>query len=114
MNQADDGQGLRLTPHHAAPVRSAGRRGPSLLEDFILREPIQHFGHECIPERVVHTGGLGAHGLGKPVEAGRVGSKREISSATPGAREVQVTVPCARPARSCVGLPTFCHLCKMV
>jgi catalase len=40
----------------------AGARGPSLLEDFILREKITHFDHERIPERVVHARGAGAHG----------------------------------------------------
>jgi catalase len=40
----------------------AGLRGPSLLEDFILREKITHFDHERIPERVVHARGSGAHG----------------------------------------------------
>ncbi len=39
-----------------------GRRGPVLLEDFILREKIMHFDHERIPERVVHARGSGAHG----------------------------------------------------
>ena len=33
----------------------AGLRGPTLLEDFILREKITHFDHERIPERVVHA-----------------------------------------------------------
>ena len=37
-------------------------RGPSLLEDFILREKITHFDHERIPERIVHARGSGAHG----------------------------------------------------
>ena len=41
---------------------SAGDRGPSLLEDFIMREKITHFDHERIPERVVHARGSGAHG----------------------------------------------------
>jgi catalase len=41
----------------------AGLRGPSLLEDFILREKITHFDHERIPERVVHARGSGAHGF---------------------------------------------------
>ena len=41
----------------------AGLRGPSLLEDFILREKITHFDHERIPERVVHARGAGAHGV---------------------------------------------------
>jgi catalase len=40
----------------------AGLRGPTLLEDFILREKITHFDHERIPERVVHARGSGAHG----------------------------------------------------
>ena len=41
----------------------AGDRGPSLLEDFHLREKITHFDHERIPERVVHARGSGAHGV---------------------------------------------------
>ncbi len=41
----------------------AGLRGPTLLEDFILREKITHFDHERIPERVVHARGSGAHGF---------------------------------------------------
>ncbi len=40
----------------------AGARGPTLLEDFILREKITHFDHERIPERIVHARGSGAHG----------------------------------------------------
>ncbi len=40
----------------------AGERGPTLLEDFHLREKITHFDHERIPERVVHARGFGAHG----------------------------------------------------
>src|SRR5216683_300128 len=39
-----------------------GPRGPTLLEDFHLREKITHFDHERIPERVVHARGSGAHG----------------------------------------------------
>src|ERR1700677_2558129 len=40
----------------------AGRRGPTLLEDFILREKLTHFDHERIPERIVHARGSAAHG----------------------------------------------------
>ncbi|KAF2080084.1 catalase [Flavobacterium sharifuzzamanii] len=40
----------------------SGERGPSLLEDFILREKITHFDHERIPERIVHARGSAAHG----------------------------------------------------
>lgn len=41
----------------------AGMRGPTLIEDFILREKIFHFDHERIPERIVHARGSGAHGV---------------------------------------------------
>ena len=46
----------------------AGERGPSLLEDFILREKMTHFDHERIPERVVHARGSAAHGVFKLYE----------------------------------------------
>jgi catalase len=53
-------QGLRLpdTDHSL----KAGDRGPTLIEDFHLREKITHFDHERIPERVVHARGAAAHG----------------------------------------------------
>lgn len=41
----------------------AGVRGPTLMEDFPLREKVFHFDHERIPERVVHARGFGAHGF---------------------------------------------------
>ncbi|TPV22116.1 catalase HPII [Pantoea anthophila] len=44
----------------------AGTRGPTLLEDFILREKITHFDHERIPERIVHARGSAAHGYFQP------------------------------------------------
>ncbi len=53
-------QGLRLADNHNS--LKAGVRGPTLIEDFILREKITHFDHERIPERVVHARGSGAHG----------------------------------------------------
>jgi len=40
----------------------AGLRGPTLLEDFVLREKITHFDNERIPERIVHARGSAAHG----------------------------------------------------
>ena len=57
-----------LTTNNGMPVSDdfnslkAGPRGPTLLEDFILREKIFHFDHERIPERVVHARGTAAHG----------------------------------------------------
>ncbi|MBW8458495.1 MAG: catalase [Thiobacillus sp.] len=41
----------------------ASPRGPTLLEDFILREKITHFDHERIPERIVHARATGVHGF---------------------------------------------------
>jgi catalase len=57
-----------LTTDQGVPVTSdddslkAGERGPTLMEDFQLREKITHFDHERIPERVVHARGAGAYG----------------------------------------------------
>ena len=53
-------QGVRISDNQNS--LKAGDRGPSLLEDFILREKITHFDHERIPERVVHARGSAAHG----------------------------------------------------
>jgi catalase len=53
-------QGLRISDNHNS--LKAGPRGPSLLEDFVLREKITHFDHERIPERIVHARGAGAFG----------------------------------------------------
>ena len=53
-------QGLRINDDQNS--LKAGDRGPSLLEDFHLREKITHFDHERIPERVVHARGSAAHG----------------------------------------------------
>jgi len=53
-------QGL-IVPDNQNSLR-VGPRGPTLLEDFILREKITHFDHERIPERIVYARGTGAHG----------------------------------------------------
>ena len=47
----------------------AGQRGPTVLEDHVLREKIFHFDHERIPERVVHARGFGAHGYFETYES---------------------------------------------
>ena len=59
--------GLRINDDNNS--LKAGNRGPSLLEDFILREKITHFDHERIPERVVHARGSAAHGVFKLYES---------------------------------------------
>ena len=65
----------RMTTAQGAPMSDdqnslrAGQRGPTLLEDFAMREKIFHFDHERIPERVVHARGYGAHGVLETLEA---------------------------------------------
>jgi catalase len=54
-------QGVKIADNQN--TLSAGPRGPSLLEDFIMREKITHFDHERIPERIVHARGSAAHGV---------------------------------------------------
>jgi len=60
-----------LTTNHGVKINDdqnslkAGNRGPTLLEDFIMREKITHFDHERIPERIVHARGSAAHGVFK-------------------------------------------------
>jgi catalase len=49
---SDNQNSLRANPH-----------GPTLLEDFVLREKITHFDHERIPERIVHARATGVHGF---------------------------------------------------
>jgi catalase len=65
-------QGDRLTTSFGVPVDGtddsvkASPRGPTLLDDFHLRDKIMHFDHERIPERVVHARGVAAHGVFRP------------------------------------------------
>ena len=53
-------QGLKINDTNNS--LKAGERGPTLLEDFLLREKIHNFDHERIPERIVHARGSAAHG----------------------------------------------------
>src|SRR3982750_4415886 len=66
-SQLTTNQGLQIPDNHNS--LKAGVRGPTLLEDFILREKITHFDHERIPERVVHARGSAAHGVFKVYES---------------------------------------------
>ncbi|MDN7607134.1 catalase [Burkholderia multivorans] len=68
LHQTAGGKHPPLTTNQGVPVSDnqnslrATPRGPTLLEDFILREKITHFDHERIPERIVHARGSAAHG----------------------------------------------------
>ncbi len=68
VHQLAGGKHPPLTTNQGVPVSDdqnslrPSPRGPTLLEDFILREKITHFDHERIPERIVHARGSAAHG----------------------------------------------------
>jgi catalase len=68
LHQIAGGDHPALTTNQGVPISDnqnslkAGLRGPTLLEDFILREKITHFDHERIPERIVHARGTAVHG----------------------------------------------------
>jgi catalase len=74
-HQTTDAAEQTLTTNQGAPVADnqnslkSGARGPTLLEDFVLREKITHFDHERIPERIVHARGSGAHGYFQPTKS---------------------------------------------
>jgi catalase len=68
LHQLAGGTHEPLTTNQGLPIADnqnslrANPRGPTLLEDFVLREKITHFDHERIPERVVHARGTAVHG----------------------------------------------------
>lgn len=78
-------QGVRIADNQN--TLKAGPRGPSLLEDFIMREKITHFDHERIPERIVHARGTGAHGFfqsyGNHAELTKAGFLQDPEKITP-------------------------------
>ncbi len=78
-------QGVRIADNQN--TLKAGPRGPSLLEDFIMREKITHFDHERIPERIVHARGTGAHGYfqsyGNHAELTKAGFLQDPEKITP-------------------------------
>jgi catalase len=69
LHQIAGGEHPALTTNQGVPLSDnqnslrANPSGPTLLEDFILREKITHFDHERIPERIVHARATGAHGF---------------------------------------------------
>jgi len=69
LHQISDGNHPALTTNQGVKISDnqnslrANPHGPTLLEDFILRDKITHFDHERIPERIVHARATGAHGF---------------------------------------------------
>ena len=78
---------MHLTDNHGHRIADnqnslrAGERGPTLLEDFVLREKIFHFDHERIPERIVHARGSAAHGVFEVTRAVPELTKAELFAA---------------------------------
>lgn len=84
--------GQALTTNQGVPIADnqntlkAGLRGPSLLQDFIMREKITAFDHERIPERIVHARGSAAHGFFEAYE-----DCSDLTCATPFAHKGKIT-----------------------
>ncbi len=71
-------QGVRIADNHNS--LKVGERGPTIMEDFIFREKMNHFDHERIPERIVHARGAAAHGYFEPYESAAQYSKAAVFS----------------------------------
>src|SRR5664279_5348508 len=82
LHQIAGGEHAALTTNQGVPLSDnqnslrANPRGPTLLEDFILREKITHFDHERIPERIVNARATAAHGYFQPYT-----SMKQVTSA---------------------------------
>ncbi|HEY3378829.1 MAG TPA: catalase [Armatimonadota bacterium] len=69
LHQVTAGEHPALTTNQGVAISDnqnslrANAHGPTLLEDFVLREKIFHFDHERIPERIVHARATGVHGF---------------------------------------------------
>ena len=83
-----DADGKPMTTNQGLKVNDtnnslkAGIRGGTLLEDFMLREKINHFDHERIPERIVHARGSAAHGYFELYESQKEFTKAGILTDT--------------------------------
>ncbi|GAB3791296.1 catalase [Virgibacillus kimchii] len=68
MNEKDMQNKKKMTTAFGAPVpndddsKTAGKRGPLLMEDYWFLEKMSHFDREVIPERRMHAKGSGAYG----------------------------------------------------
>lgn len=68
FRRKNTGPGKKMTDDHGVKVSNdrttlrAGRRGPSLLQDFHFYKKLTHFNRERIPEKVVHARGFTVYG----------------------------------------------------
>lgn len=83
-----DPKGKTLTSSLGVPVTDnqnslkINQTGPTLLEDFLLRDKLIHFDRERIPERVVHARGVGAHGYFEAYEGNEKWTKAKFLTDT--------------------------------
>ena len=96
-------QGQRLA--HTDDSLKVGDRGPTLMEDFHLREKIMHFDHERIPERVVHARGAGVHGVFEAYGNAADITCADFLAAGPASRRCS---PASRPSSGHAARPTPC------
>ena len=90
-------QGQRLA--HTDDSLKVGDRGPTLMDDFHLREKIMHFDHERIPERVVHARGAAAHGVFESYGNAERHHERRLPPARPHDAGVHAVLDRGRLAR---------------
>ena len=55
---------------------TAGKRGPTMLQDVWLIEKLAHFDREVIPERRMHAKGSGAYGTFTQIFVNKKGVNR--------------------------------------
>jgi catalase len=91
-----DNQGVAVADNQNS--LKAGLRGPTLLEDFILREKITHFDHERIPERIVHARGSARTATSRPTSRWR-GHPRRVPAGAASAPGVRALLHRGRRAR---------------
>lgn len=73
--------------------------GPTLLEDFLLRDKLIHFDRERIPERVVHARGFGAHGYFEAYEGNEKWTKAKFLTNTQNPTPIFVRISTVQGGR---------------
>lgn len=100
-----DPKGKTLTSSLGVPVSDnqnslkINEKGPTLLEDFLLRDKLIHFDRERIPERVVHARGLGAHGYFEAYEGNEKWTKAKFLTDTQNPTPIFVRISTVQGGR---------------
>ncbi len=100
-----DPNGKTLTSSLGVPVADnqnslkINQTGPTLLEDFLLRDKLIHFDRERIPERVVHARGVGAHGYFEAYEGNEKWTKAKFLTNTQNPTPIFVRISTVQGGR---------------